>query len=87
MKKLFLTITLLAFCYTASAQDSKFGITAGYQSSSFEFSGDGLDLSTDASGFYLGSSHNFQFQKVLVSNQNFITLLFLIVTAMMMMNQ
>ena len=54
MKKLFLTITLLAFCYTASAQDSKFGITAGYQSSSFEISGDGVDLSTDASGFFLG---------------------------------
>jgi len=49
MKKLFLTITLLAFCYTASAQDSKFGITAGYQSSSFEISGDGVDLSTNAS--------------------------------------
>jgi len=54
MKKLFLTITLLAFCYTASAQDSKFGISAGYQSSSFEISGDGVDLSTDASGFFLG---------------------------------
>ena len=54
MKKLFLTITLLAFCYTASAQDSKFGITAGDQSSSFEISGDGVDLSTDASGFFLG---------------------------------
>ena len=54
MKRLFLTITLLAFCYTASAQDSKFGITAGYQSSSFEISGDGVDLSTDASGFFLG---------------------------------
>ncbi|MDA9302801.1 PorT family protein [bacterium] len=54
MKKLLLFTALISFCFTVNAQESKFGITAGYQSSSFEVSGDGLDLSTDASGFFLG---------------------------------
>ena len=54
MKKLFFTISLVSFCFMVNAQESKFGITAGYQSSSFEISGGGVDLSTDASGFFLG---------------------------------
>jgi len=54
MKKLFFTIALVSFCFMVNAQESKFGITAGYQSSSFEISGGGVDLSTDASGFFLG---------------------------------
>ena len=54
MKKLFFTIALVSFCFMVNAQEYKFGITAGYQSSSFEISGGGVDLSTDASGFFLG---------------------------------
>ena len=54
MKKLLLFTALISFCFTVNAQESKFGITAGYQSSSFEISGGGVDLSTDASGFFLG---------------------------------
>ena len=54
MKKLFFTIALVSFCFMVNAQESKFGITAGYQSSSFEISGDGVDISTDASGYFLG---------------------------------
>ena len=54
MKKLFFTISLVSFCFMVNAQEYKFGITAGYQSSSFEISGGGVDLSTDASGFFLG---------------------------------
>ena len=33
---------------------SKFGVTAGFQSSSFKVSGAGLDISTDASGYFVG---------------------------------
>ena len=54
MKKLLLFTALISFCFTVNAQESKFGITAGYQSSSFEISGDGVDISTDASGYFLG---------------------------------
>jgi len=54
MKKLFFTIALVSFCLMVNAQESKFGITAGYQSTSINISGGGLDLSADASGFFLG---------------------------------
>ena len=54
MKKLLLSIALVSFCFSANAQDSKFGATAGYQSSTLKASGGGVNLSSDASGFFLG---------------------------------
>ena len=54
MKKLLLFTALISFCFTVNAQESKFGVTAGYQSSSFKVSGAGLDISTDASGYFVG---------------------------------
>ena len=54
MRKLLLTIALVSFCFSANAQDSKFGATAGYQSLNVKISGGGEELSSDASGFFLG---------------------------------
>ncbi|MGB1500586.1 MAG: outer membrane beta-barrel protein [Flavobacteriaceae bacterium] len=54
MKKLLLTIALVSFCFSANAQDSKFGATAGYQSSTGKVSGGGDDFTSDSSGFFLG---------------------------------
>ena len=54
MKKLVLTIALVSFCFSTNAQDSKFGITAGFQSTSIKVSGGSFDISQDASGFFLG---------------------------------
>ena len=54
MKKLLLSIALVSFCFSANAQDSKFGATAGYQSATLKVSGGGEDFSSDASGFFLG---------------------------------
>ena len=54
MRKLLLTIALVSFCFSANAQDSKFGATAGYQSLNVKLSGGGEELSSDASGFFLG---------------------------------
>ena len=53
-KKLLLFTALISFCFTVNAQESKFGVTTGYQSSSFKVSGAGLDISTDASGYFVG---------------------------------
>ena len=77
MKKLLLFTALISFCFTVNAQESKFGVTAGYQSSSFKVSGAGLDISTDASGYFVGFLRNFQYQKLLVFNQSFFILQFL----------
>ena len=52
MKKLVLTIALVSFCFSTNAQDSKFGITAGFQSTSIKVSGGSFDISQDASGFF-----------------------------------
>ena len=54
MRKLLLTIALVSFCFSANAQDSKFWATAGYQSLNVKLSGGGEELSSDASGFFLG---------------------------------
>lgn len=54
MKKLLLSIALVSFCFSANAQDSKFGATAGYQSVTGKVSGGGEDISSDSSGFFLG---------------------------------
>ena len=54
MRKLLLSIALVSFCFSANAQDSKFGATAGYQSLNVKISGGGEELSSDASGFFLG---------------------------------
>ena len=44
MKKLLLSIALVSFCFSANAQDSKFGATAGYQSSTLKASGGGCEF-------------------------------------------
>jgi len=53
MKKLLLIIALVSFCFNVNAQDSKFGATAGYQSTG-KVSGGGEDFTSDSSGFFLG---------------------------------
>ena len=54
MKKLLLIIALVSFCFNVNAQDSKFGATAGYQSTTGKVSGGGEDFTSDSSGFFLG---------------------------------
>ena len=63
MKKLVLTIALVSFCFSTNAQDSKFGITAGFQSTSIKVSGGSFDISQDASGFFLGFYVQFLFSE------------------------
>ena len=79
MKKLLLSIALVSFCFSANAQDSKFGATAGYQSATLKASGGGEDFSSDASGFFLDiriliCTIFLSLQKLLVFNPNFSTL-------------
>tara|TARA_B100000768_G_C11118239_1_gene306290 strand:+ start:133 stop:381 length:249 start_codon:yes stop_codon:yes gene_type:complete len=78
MKKLVLTIALVSFCFSTNAQDSKFGITAGFQSTSIKVSGGSFDISQDAFGFFLVFMYNFYFQKLLVFNPSFSILQFLL---------
>ncbi|GHA35394.1 hypothetical protein GCM10007103_16210 [Salinimicrobium marinum] len=54
MKKIFLIAITFIFASTANAQDTKFGLTAGYLNVEATESYMGMDVSADASGFYAG---------------------------------
>ena len=68
MKKLLLSFLALVFIANVNAQDSKFGLKAGADFASLKFKGDGENLSTSETGFYIGAfaefsiSESFSFQ-------------------------
>ena len=55
MKKLSLLILALSFIVHVNAQDSKFGLKAGADFASLKFKGEGENLSTSETGFYIGA--------------------------------
>lgn len=68
MKKLLLSFLALVLIANVNAQDSKFGLKAGADFASLKFKGDGENLSTSETGFYIGAfaefsiSESFSFQ-------------------------
>ena len=55
MKKLLLSILAIFLVAGVNAQDSKFGLKAGADFASLKFKGDGENLSTSETGFYIGA--------------------------------
>ena len=54
IKNLFFIAVFAMFTFTASAQQSTFGVTAGYLNGELKVSEEGYNVSDDGSGFYVG---------------------------------